>query len=495
MIITNVNPNLDINSSATDTGNFQVESSIKDSKVINFFELLYSYPPKYKIKWNILDELKNDLSNPVNYDVYKHPFIEQTDDWLLPFPKRDIQSKVSYNLRDLREGFLDKRYSSTFYCKKTKSIQNALSSVPIYVVLNGLNEIVLNKPRNFDDSQTANKYLQQTIYNYCGAFDSSLEKRQQSGFFFMNRSDAETFLQEIAKSDMNGTETVGLSLHCTSLTSAYNIIREHHPGIDFRIVPDLNEVKDLLTNNLTKSSIIVENKQQQLRARRRSVNIFPLFGGLGRFLSPSLSFLQRDEYFKGVPIYIVQTLAQPRNIATTQYFNTIGLIDTIYGRFRQTFDSIFGYGHSLIMQGSIKNINDSDQLTSYVFFDETSATKFVNENRKIIAHYHGSRASNLESLVRKPKVFVYNLEDFLESWEEKIHSETSSNKTSLIGTMFNAEQILFVPPEHNSKEAQLFFESNDSNFGKRITKQVFQQVNVKYRVFKNFVGILFSIGY
>jgi len=495
VVITNVNPNLDINSSATDIGNFQVESNIKDSKVINFFELLYSYPAKYKIKWNVLDELKSDLSIPLNYNGYSQPSIEQIDDWLHSSPKEDIQSKASYNLRDLREGFLDKRYSSTFYGKKTKSIQNALSSVPIYVVLNGLNEIVLNKPRNFDDSQTVNKYLHQTIYNYCGAFDSSLEKRQQSGFFFMNRSDAETYLQEIAKSDMNGTETVGLSLHCISLTSAYNITREHHPGIDFRIVPDLNEVKDLLTKNLTKSSIIVEKEQQQLRARRRSVNIFPLLGGLGRFLSPSLSFLQRNEYFKGVPIYIVQTIAQPRNMTTTQYFNTIGLIDTIYGRFLQTFDSIFGYGHRWIMQGSITNRNDSSQLTNYVFFDETSATKFVNKNKKIIAHYHGSRTPNLESLVRKPKILVYNLEDFLESWEEKIQLATYSSETPLIGTMFNAEQILFVPPEHNYKEAQLFFESHNSNFCTRITKQVFQQINVKYRVFKSFVGILFSIGY
>ena len=115
--------------------------------------------------------------------------------------------------------------------------------------------------------------------------------------------------------------------------------------------------------------------------------------------------------------------------------------------------------------------------------------------KKIIAHYHGSRTPNLESLVRKPKILVYNLEDFLESWEEKIQLATYSSETPLIGTMFNAEQILFVPPEHNYKEAQLFFESYNSNFGTRITKQVFQQINVKYRVFKSFVGILFSIGY
>ena len=73
---------------------------------------------------------------------------------------------------------------------------------------------------------------------------------QQLGFFFMSRSDAETYLQEIAKVDTNGTETVGLAIHCISLDSAYNITREHHPGIDFRIVPDLQEVKDFLTTHI-----------------------------------------------------------------------------------------------------------------------------------------------------------------------------------------------------------------------------------------------------
>ena len=399
------------------------------------------------------------------------------------------------SLQDLREGFLDKKYSSNFYRKQTKSIQSALSSVPIYVVLNGLNEIVLNKPRNFENSQTTGKYLKQAVYDYCGSFDSSLEKRQQLGFFFLNRTDAETYLQEIAKSDINGTETVGLALHCISLDSVYNITREHHPGIDFRIVPNLNEVKNLLTKNLTKSSIIVEDEQQQLRFRRRNVNLFPALGGLGRLLSPSSSFVQRNEYFKGTPIYIVQTLVQSKSNAVIQYFNTISLIDTFSGRFVQTFNSLLGYGQNWIMQGSINGTSHPDQFTNYVFFDEASAAKFVKNNEEFIARYQGSRTSNVESIVRKPKIFVYNLEDFIESWEEKLHSEITLATKSILPTVFNAENTLFIPPVQNYKEAQIFFESSNSKFGARLTKQVCQQINVKYRVFRNFVGILFSVGY
>jgi hypothetical protein len=494
VVITNVNFNSYI---STNSGNFQAGSDIKDSKIVNFFELLYSYPAKYKIKWNALDGLKEDLFTSSHYDSLENnlPFIDYIDDWLVSGPEEAVQSSTDYSLTDLREGFLDKQYSSNFYRKQTKPIQDALSSVPIYVILNGLNEIVLNKPQNLESSQTENKFLKQVIYDSCGAFDSSLEKRQQVGFFFMNRFDAETYLQEIAKTDMNGTETVGLAIHCISLDSAYNVTREHHPGIDFRIIPDLQEVKGLLTNHLTKPSIIVENGQQQLRSRKRNVNLFPVLGGLGRFLSPSSSFLQRNEYFKGVPIYIVQTSANSRSSVATQYLNTISLLDTTFASFLQAFDFLLGRGHNWLMQGSLEDIHCSAQTTNYVFFDDASATKFIKNNENKVSHYRGSRTTNLESLVKKPQIFVYNLEDFVELWEEKINAEVQSTETSVSQPLFNAEHTLFISPEKNYKEAQLFFESSDSNTGSRVTKHLLQQVNVKFRVFKSFVGVLFSVGY
>jgi|TARA_B110000046_G_scaffold43124_1_gene47996 hypothetical protein len=495
--VTNVDFNSYLNPTSTYTGELQTGSSSKDSKAVNFFELLYSYPSKFKIKWNALDELKEDLFLPSNYDVLEHsfPFIDYIDDWLFSSSGEEAQSNDGYNFKDLREGFLDKRYSSNFYQKQTTNIQKTLASVPVYVILNGLDEIVLTKPRNLEGSQSFNNSVKQVIYDYCGAFDSSLERRQQVGFFFTNRLDAENYLQEIARADVNGTETVGLSIHCVGLDSAYNITREHHPGIDFRIIPDLQEVKELLTKNISKSSIIVEDEQQQLRFRRRSVNVISPLGELGRLLSPSSSFLQRDEYFKGVPIYIVQTTNTPPNIAVNQYFNLVGLIDVAYGRFIQTCDSLLGCGHNWIMQGSLKEIGSSDQVTNYVFFSEKSAEQFVKQNGNSIIRYPGSRTSNAESLVRKPKIYLYNLEDFVELWEEKILADKNLVENNLSETIFNAKQTLFIPPEFSYREAQNFFESSDSNAVTRTTKQVLQTISVKSKVLTSFVGILFSVGY
>ena len=41
-------------------GPLQLKNIKTESKTIDFFEELYSYPPKFKIIWDSLDELKED---------------------------------------------------------------------------------------------------------------------------------------------------------------------------------------------------------------------------------------------------------------------------------------------------------------------------------------------------------------------------------------------------------------------------------------------------
>ena len=105
----------------------------------------------------------------------------------------------TYNFSHYKEGYLTKINSSNFFTKKTKTIQTALSNIPIYVILNGHGEIILNKPSNLLGPKALNEYVNQLIYDYCGAFDQLVEKRQQLGLFFLNQIDAETYLQEIAR--------------------------------------------------------------------------------------------------------------------------------------------------------------------------------------------------------------------------------------------------------------------------------------------------------
>ena len=166
--------------------------------------------------------------------------------------------------------------------------------------------------------------------------------------------------------------------------------------------------------------MIVEDEQQQLRFRTRTANLFPYLKKLGSYLSPNFSFLQRNEYFKGVPIYIVQLTENPRSFWTERYFNVAGVLDNIHSRFIQSLDYTVGFGHNWIMQGSLMDAGNSDKSENYIFFDKEQAIKFSKTNGRKVARFSGGRTSSLENLVKKPKIFIYNLEDFLEDWEDKI---------------------------------------------------------------------------
>mgnify|MGYP001284107775 FL=1 len=99
--------------------------------------------------------------------------------------------------------------------------------------------------------------------------------RQQLGLFFLSRSDAEVYLKAVAQADIDGTQTVGLSINCIGLDAAYKVTREHHPGVDFRFVPDLAEVQNFLSTYVNKQDVVIEEEQQQLRFRPRVVNLLP----------------------------------------------------------------------------------------------------------------------------------------------------------------------------------------------------------------------------
>jgi hypothetical protein len=305
-----------------------------------------------------------------------------------------------------------------------------------------------------------------------------VEDYSKLGFFFLSPVDAEVYLQEIAKSDMEGTQTLGLSIHCIGLNTAYSVIREHHPGIDFRLVPNYKEVQNLVNTKLTKSTLIVDDGQQQVRFRSRSVNNFPVFGKLGSWLIPARSFLQRGEYFKGVPIYLVQIRNEKQNILVDSGLNLLNVCDSAWGRFLQFYDRSIGFGHNWVMQGSLKESVKTEHQ-NYIFFTEDEASKFVNKQGRKVVRYSGSRISNLESLIRKPKIFVSNLEDFLEDWEETVTKEVK-------GT-FTATNTFFIPPEDSNIEELKLLKTKKN--------PIIQTVSLKMRLFKRYVGFLFGTGY
>ena len=91
------------------------------------------------------------------------------------------------------------------------------------------------------------------------------------------------------------------------------------------------------------------------------------------------------------------------------------------------------------MQGSINQANAASDTTNFVFFEAEQALSFLKEQGRNISRYPGSRTSNLSKVVRKPKILVYNFEDFVEAWEDELQTESQPNQS-----IFAAKDTFFI---------------------------------------------------
>ena len=156
-IIEDSNLNFSLKHSPTSNGNLETRSIVTDSKAADFFEYLYSYPPKFTIKWDAIDEFKEDLFLDYNYGVLEHsfPFIDFIEDWFFnDTPEEAVSEEES--IKTYIDGYLDKVNSSNFYKNGTKSVQNALANIPVFVILNGRKNIQIESklcPKDYPDHQ------------------------------------------------------------------------------------------------------------------------------------------------------------------------------------------------------------------------------------------------------------------------------------------------------------------------------------------------------
>jgi len=447
---------------------FHVGSKNQRSKTVDFFKDLYTYPPKFKIKWDAIDELDGDLMLSYNYNLLDHsfPFIDTLRTFFNYNARTSNVSNFTYFQNKLEginkttkkfityynENYSNKQASINFYTAKTNQIQHSIQTIPVYTIVGGQQEeLVLLSSK---DTKAGFDPVKTTVYNFSDGFRNTSSRSSKLGLFFMSRNDAEVYLNEIATADVLGTKTFGLSIQCVGLDFAYRVTREYHPGIDFRFIPNLTEVRTLLNKKLgsSNSNLTFEDSQQQLRFRRRPVKIIPASGLLSNWLTPFSSFLSNNEYFKGVPIYIVQVNESPNTLTVESLFNTSNIVDNLYGKFMNGVDFVFGFGQNNIIQGSIQDASRSDKITNFIFFDKISATKFCNSQGRKVERFPGSNAPYLDFIIRKPKIFVHNLEDFLELWEEVLiksnhgNQDLTSNNSEML-TIFATKTTYFIPPK------------------------------------------------
>lgn len=466
-------------------GSFRISYPAKKSKTIEFFEDLYTHPPKFRVKWDTIDELHEDLFMSYNYRVLNEdsPFLEAVTDIFNQEQNKPIR-KTKYTLNSYVDGYLKKITSTKFYGKQAKILQEPLQKIPVYCILNGQGEIILATSTDLTISN--NQTLERATYDFCGNFDPLTETSTQTGLFFMSRKDAEVYLKEIAKSDTQGTKMFGLSVHCFGLDFAYRVTREHHPNVDFRFIPDLKEVQALLTPQATgNSNLLFEDSQQQLRFRRRPINIIPLLNNWG---TPLSSFVEKTEYFKGVPIYVVNLNETTTNPIVESCYKTFNVFDSLYGRIVNSINIVLGFGNNWIMQGQMQKQDLLQSTKTYIFFEKKAAIDFCQLYNRKIARHDGNRSKVLESLVKKPKILVHNLEDFLELWEEKISKIQTINSLGGSNVGFNLQTLNLVPSTESMLDLNNYLSQPKAPPLQRVT----QFFGFKYRRLSGFLEALLN---
>nr|YP_001293517.1 ORF403 [Rhodomonas salina]ABO70839.1 ORF403 [Rhodomonas salina] len=157
--------------------------------------------------------------------------------------------------------FFNNQRQAEFPTQQQKAIITKLKKVPIYTVVNGYNEIVVASPRSMPPKSSIEWLYDKYYDNFLWRGDKGAVNL---GLFFVNKEDAETYLQEVCKKDPKGAENIGLSVKTVGLDTFYELNRTSKPKMQARLIADLEEI-DLLLNEYSKSKILTFHPKQKYK--------------------------------------------------------------------------------------------------------------------------------------------------------------------------------------------------------------------------------------
>jgi hypothetical protein len=364
------------------------ESNLKKSTTVEFLKTLYNYPPKFKIKLNSPQKSNHKIIG-------------------------DFFNKIErkkYNLSDYINGFKTRLNTSLIHQESTSKILNYFNTVPVYVILNGSEEIVLGKTELNNFSQLAKSpvsTISKKMYDFCGSFeDKNLTRESNLGLFFLNKKDAENYIKELILKDRQGVNIKGVSINCISLLSAYNLMCEHHPGFDFRFIPDIKEVISLLeANRYTRNTMAVinfSNKPLDL-----------ILDKLGRLDEPVTSFywdhLANSDSYPNLPIN----------------YSKQDNLDVWPGT-------------------PIYLVNLSNEKTTHIFLNYLKAKRYVDTTKDCIETINRGYLFESLPIAKNPAIQVASLENFLELYIQTEESELPMPK--FVGLYGKQKEFRFNTP-------------------------------------------------
>jgi len=168
----------------------------------------------------------------------------------------DIFYLWSKNLK-LKQSYLFSLFQKSKFQQNIKNIQKSLSlranfnHVPLFTISNNLGQMVISElPEEFHSRQKNISYL-------------SDERSAQSlyhGWFFINHRDAEEYMEHIAQ--IYGLKKNTLRIFTCNISTLHKIMSKFNNRIEFRLIPDLQEISKLIKKYRYLTNISFHSRQQ-----------------------------------------------------------------------------------------------------------------------------------------------------------------------------------------------------------------------------------------
>jgi hypothetical protein len=168
-------------------------------------------------------------------------------------------SSFKFDIPNKFPNLFQNRRSPDFPTAQQKIILTRLKNVPAYVVVTNKQELVMASPRE-DQNNTFFDWLYTKYYNW-------FVWKEDDGpisiaLFFLDKEDAELYLQEIGKGDPKTAEKTNLRIQLTNLASFYKLNRTSEPGQQAKLVADLDEIDRVISNYIPKNIHEINPKQR-----------------------------------------------------------------------------------------------------------------------------------------------------------------------------------------------------------------------------------------
>jgi hypothetical protein len=199
-------------------------------------------------------------------------------------------NKENFKLPKIQKALtlLSNKRSPNFPTTEQKSLLSKLKFIPIYTVVNKNNEIITASPRDYKNPYSLQWLREKSNELFFWSHD---EGSVAINLFFMNKEDAASYLHEICKKEPKESENLGLKIKTVGLDVFYRLNRTSPPKTQSRLVADLSEVDQLLTNYMFRQKCIVHPKQKY-----------------------------SSNWFQGNPIYTMKLQKNPVRKALSEYF-------------------------------------------------------------------------------------------------------------------------------------------------------------------------------